>query len=74
MSYIFQIPVLSKFTGDLLQMFGAMGKIFRGSMEVFKESAKKSGEPMMERVGSTMGKIMGGQFGILKSMMKCWNI
>ncbi len=59
----FQIPVLSKLTSDLAHVFGALGGAFRVPVEHLRESAKKSGEPMMERIGQTMGKIMGGHFG-----------
>lgn len=61
--------MLSKFAGDLFGLFGSLGGAFRGPVEDLRESAKASGEPMLERLGQTMAKIMGGHFGKSLSSM-----
>jgi len=42
---------------------GSVVDNFREPMYAVRETAVKSGEPLLERMGHTLGKIMGGHFG-----------
>ena len=61
------MPVFSKLTGDLSKIMGTMTENLREPMYAVRETAIKSGEPMLERMGHTIGKMMGGHFGKLPS-------
>ena len=61
--FVFKMPVFSKLTGDLSKLMGAMTENLREPMYAVRETAIKSGEPMLERMGQTIGKMMGGHFG-----------
>ena len=57
------MPVFSKLTEDLKNMMGTMTENMKEPMYAVRETAVKSGEPMLERMGHTIGKLMGGHFG-----------
>ena len=58
-----QIPVISKLADDLKNIMSSAVDNFREPMYAVRETAVKSGEPLLERMGHTIGKIMGGHYG-----------
>jgi hypothetical protein len=55
--------VLSKLTSDLKSIMVSAVENFREPVFAMRETAVKSGEPLLERMGHTVGKLMGGHFG-----------
>ena len=66
------MPVFSKLTADLSSMMGTMTENLKEPLYAVRETAVKSGEPMFERMGQTIGKIMGGHFGKTFRLEKLW--
>jgi hypothetical protein len=44
-------------------MLGSITEGFKEPLYAVRETAVHSGEPMLERMGHTIGKMMGGHFG-----------
>jgi hypothetical protein len=44
-------------------MLGSITEGFKEPLYAVRETAVQSGEPMLERMGHTLGKMMGGHFG-----------
>ncbi len=53
---------------------GSVVENFREPMYAVRETAVKSGEPLLERMGHTLGKIMGGHFGESCKKLECLSL
>ena len=58
-----QMPVFSKLTEDIKGIMSSFVDNFKEPMYAVRETAVHSGEPLLGRMGHTIGKIMGGHFG-----------